>query len=146
MQLVRNMISLVRRGGPVAAMSAMLVLFAIVTLPGCPRIPSAMAASQDLRTVTEDRSVVERFSAPGHYLLHGITGANLVCEACDQADAAADQQAAPATVLTIDATQRDEPATWQAANAMHAARLVGGSERVPADHVAPVPAPPPRSA
>jgi hypothetical protein len=58
------------------------LLATVINLPLCPQ---AVVAGADLQTVTEGRSVVERFSIPGEIALHGPAAVPGACATCDAA-------------------------------------------------------------
>lgn len=103
-----------------------VVWVSISTIHICPIGLHGLDLGADARTITEQRSIMERFDTPGTFQLHQNQPGNDKCRACHAAsEAIADSRDAPADGLMTDFTQRVALApqapplpgsgTWQAA-------------------------------
>src|SRR5690554_4751434 len=81
-----------------SSMTLLVVLLAVLALPGCPRMAAMELTSEDTRTVTEQRPVSQTFSRPGQYLLHQ---SEMLAEPCDTCDDHVDRIQVGTTSQTV---------------------------------------------
>jgi hypothetical protein len=129
-----------------SAVPLLVVLIAVMALPGCPRVAGMEATSEDTRTVTEQRPVTQTFSQPGHYLLHQTEMSAEPCATCEEPADGVPSGTTSQPVVTVDVLPKATDVFLQLA--------IDGTERLPgmgassmhAGFVSSVPAPPPRAA
>jgi hypothetical protein len=124
----------------------LVVLIAVMALPGCPRVAGMEATSEDTRTVTEQRSVTQTFSQPGHYLLHQTEMYAEPCATCEEPADAIPSGTTSQSVVTVDVLPKGTDAPLHLAIDVTDGLPGLGASSMHAGFVSSVPAPPPRAA
>ncbi len=128
-----------------SSMTLLVVLLAVVALPGCPRVAAMDVTSEDTRTVTEQRPVSQTFTRPGHYLLHQSDMLAEPCESCEEHVDRIQPGTTSHTVITVDVLPRSDDAPQFLTDETDGRPDLALST-IHAGHVSSVPAPPPKAA